>query len=59
MDYSTISFEIELPKEACLFDLNELYEALSLLQDKPHPRAKQYPLALVLTVAIVADYHLK
>lgn len=54
MNYSTIPLEIELPKEACLFDLQHLYGVLSLLSDKRHARGKQYQLALLLLVAILA-----
>ncbi len=54
MNYSTIPLEIELPKEACLFDLQQLYEVLSLLSDKRQARGKQYQLALLLSLAILA-----
>ncbi len=54
MNYSIIPLEIELPKQACLLNLSQLYHSLSLLPDKRKARGKLYPLALLLTVAILA-----
>ncbi len=54
MNYTTIPFEIELPEQGVVFDLNEFYALLASLSDKRGRRGKRYQLAVVLAIAVLA-----
>jgi predicted transposase YbfD/YdcC len=54
MNYNTLPFEIELPEQALLIDLNELFEQLSELEDKRSKRGRRYALAHMLLIAVLA-----
>jgi predicted transposase YbfD/YdcC len=54
MNYNTLPFEIELPEQALLIDLNELFEQLSELEDKRSKRGRRYALANLLMIAVLA-----
>jgi len=54
MNYTTIPFEIELPEQAVVFDLNEFYALLTSLSDLRYRRGKRYQLAVLLAIAVLA-----
>ena len=54
LNYSTIPFEFELAEEGFIFDLSELLNLFALLPDKRGRKGRQYGLAVLLTVAVLA-----
>ncbi len=54
MDPTTLPFELALPDEPVLLDLQNMYEQLQRLPDQRKRRGVRYPLALLLLIAILA-----
>lgn len=54
MNYSTLPFEIELADAGFIFDLSELLHLFALLPDKRGRKGRQYGLAVLLAVAVLA-----
>jgi predicted transposase YbfD/YdcC len=54
MNYSTLPFEIKIPEQGLVFDLQELFERLLLLEDKRDKRGRRYLLAFLLLIAVLA-----
>ena len=53
--YSTIlPFSFALPTNAVVFDVGALYQHLLSLTDQRDRRGLRYPLALILTIAVLA-----
>jgi len=54
MEYSTFECNLQLPEGAIVFDLNSLYAWLVKLTDGRKRRGIRYPLALIMTMVILA-----
>lgn len=54
LNYSILPLEFELPEQDLVFDLEELFEILCLLEDKRSKRGQRYLLALLLLIALLA-----
>jgi predicted transposase YbfD/YdcC len=54
MNYSTLPFTLVAPDEAYLLDVGALYTQAQTLVDQRKARGRQYPLALIVTVAVLA-----
>lgn len=54
MNYSTIPFEMELPEEGLVFSPTSLYAHLLQLKDKRGKQGRQYQVALMVTLAVLA-----
>ncbi|NCC32492.1 MAG: ISAs1 family transposase [Chloroflexia bacterium] len=54
MQYSTVPFTLVDSNEPCVIDVGALYAAVSTLTDRRKARGRRYPLALILTVAVLA-----
>ena len=54
MNYSTLPFTLVVPDEAYLLDVGALYSQAQTLSDQRKARGRQYPLALIITVAVLA-----
>jgi predicted transposase YbfD/YdcC len=54
MQYSTLNFKVELPKQEILFEVGSLYARLEELEDKRDCRGRLYELAPILLIAILA-----
>ena len=52
--YSTIALNLQMPNEAMLFNCNSLYARLQELEDKRACRGRQYELAPLLFIALLA-----
>lgn len=54
MDYSTFRETLEASQPAAAVDAPTLYAAFAQLSDGRHPRGKRYPLALLLSLLVLA-----
>src|SRR2546430_891365 len=54
MDYNTLGAEIEAAKPSVAVDAHSLYIAFQQIKDGRKKRGVRYPLALLLTVIVVA-----
>ncbi|MGA7730461.1 MAG: ISAs1 family transposase [Chloroflexia bacterium] len=54
MQCTTLPLDVQLPDEPFAFSLQALVERLHTVPDLRHPRGVRYPLAVVLTVAVLA-----
>ncbi|MBK9940375.1 MAG: transposase family protein [Kouleothrix sp.] len=54
MNYSTLPFTLVAPDETYLLDVGALYTQAQTLVDHRKARGRQYPLALIVTVAVLA-----
>jgi len=54
MNYTTMGFEIEKPSEGLVFSPNSLYRHLLKLKDKRGKQGRQYELAVIVSLAIIA-----
>lgn len=54
MQYSTLPFQLVLPDQPYLIDIGTLYTQAHSLLDRRKARGRQYPLALIVTVAVLA-----
>src|SRR5260370_24890392 len=54
MSITTLSTILPLPNQALLFDLDALYEVLRQVKDRRKRRGRQYPLAEILLIGVLA-----
>jgi predicted transposase YbfD/YdcC len=54
MNYSTLPFTLASSEEPYLLDVGALYSQAEMLLDQRKARGRQYPLALIITVAVLA-----
>ena len=54
MSITTLSTALYLPNQALLFDLDELYAVLRQVKDQRGKQGKQYPLAEILLIGVLA-----
>ena len=54
MDYRTLSPELELPVDLSEVDPTSIYAAFEQVTDGRHKRGIRYPLALILTLIVLA-----
>jgi hypothetical protein len=54
MQITTLSTPLHLPNQALLFDLDELYAALRQVKDQRGKQGRQYPLAEILLIGVLA-----
>jgi hypothetical protein len=54
MPITTLSTTLKLPNQALLFDLDRLYDALRQVKDRRKRRGRQYPLAEILLIGVLA-----
>ncbi len=55
MQYSVIPFSLVTGDDAYLIDVDSLYAAAATLTDGRKPQGRRYPLALFVTVAVLAN----
>lgn len=54
MPITTLTTALNLPKQALLFDLDDLYAVLRQVKDQRGKQGKQYPLAEILLIGVLA-----
>jgi len=54
MQYSTLPFTLVTPDQPYLIDIDALYTQAHSLLDRRKARGRQYPLALIVTIAVLA-----
>lgn len=54
MQITTLSTTLNLPNQALLFDLDELYAVLRQIKDRRGKQGRQYPLAEILLIGVLA-----
>ena len=54
MNDTTIFKHLSVPQQALAFDLEALYKCLRTIPDHRDPRGRQYPLAMILMIGILA-----
>ena len=54
MQDTTIFRHLSVPQQALAFDLEALYARLRTIPDQRDPRGRQYPLAMLLMIGILA-----
>jgi predicted transposase YbfD/YdcC len=54
MNETTIFKHLSVPQQALAFDLDALYRRLRTIPDHRDPRGRQYPLAMVLMIGVLA-----
>jgi hypothetical protein len=54
MKDTTLLSHLSLPQNALMFDLNALYACLQTIPDHRARRGRQYPLAMVLMIGVLA-----
>ncbi len=54
MQITTLSTALNLPDQALLFDLDELYAVLRRIKDRRGKQGRQYPLAEILLIGVLA-----
>ena len=55
MNETTLFKQLSVPQQALAFDLEALYTCLQTIPDQRDPRGRQYPLAMLLMVGILAQ----
>jgi hypothetical protein len=54
MQDTTLPFDVFMPEEPVLFDIDDLFIRFAQLQDARKARGKQYSLPFILTIAMLA-----
>jgi hypothetical protein len=54
MNYSTLPFDLNLPNHPILLDVQALSARFQTVTDCRAARGKRYPLAVILTIAVLA-----
>ena len=54
MNETTIFKHLSVPQQALAFDLDALYRCLQSIPDHRDPRGRQYPLAMILMIGVLA-----
>lgn len=54
MPITTLSSVLHLPNQALLFDLDKLYAVLRQVKDRRGKQGRQYPLAEILLIGVLA-----
>jgi hypothetical protein len=54
MHYSTLPFEVNLPEHPIVLDVQALWQRFQTLTDRRAARGIRYPLAVILTIAVLA-----